>query len=52
MTATLEVRGVHKSFGDLHALQGVDLSIADRGVHAIIGPNGAGKTTLFNCICG
>jgi branched-chain amino acid transport system ATP-binding protein len=52
VTAILEIEGLHKSFGDLQVLEGIDLSIAERGVHAIIGPNGAGKTTLFNCICG
>jgi branched-chain amino acid transport system ATP-binding protein len=52
MTPLLEVTGLRKSFGDLRVLEGIDLSIRERGVHAIIGPNGAGKTTLFNCICG
>jgi branched-chain amino acid transport system ATP-binding protein len=52
MTALLEISGLAKRFGELRALDGVVLTVADRGVHSIIGPNGAGKTTLFNCITG
>lgn len=49
---TLVVRGVHKSFGGLRALQGVDLT-ADRGtIRGLIGPNGSGKSTLVNVISG
>lgn len=52
MTPILEVEGVSKRFGELHALDAISLTIGERGVHSIIGPNGAGKTTLFNCITG
>jgi branched-chain amino acid transport system ATP-binding protein len=52
MTAVLEVAGLSKRFGELRALDGIELTVAQRGVHSIIGPNGAGKTTLFNCITG
>ena len=52
MTALLEVTGLSKRFGELRALDGIGLTVAQRGVHSIIGPNGAGKTTLFNCITG
>jgi branched-chain amino acid transport system ATP-binding protein len=52
MTALLEVSGLSKRFGELRALDGVELTVAERGVHSVIGPNGAGKTTLFNCIAG
>jgi branched-chain amino acid transport system ATP-binding protein len=52
MTAMLEVTDLRKSFGELRVLEGINLSIGERGVHAIIGPNGAGKTTLFNCVAG
>jgi len=48
----LELRGLSKSFGGLHALRGVDLKIMPGDRSAIIGPNGAGKTTLFNVITG
>jgi branched-chain amino acid transport system ATP-binding protein len=48
----LEVKNVGKRFGGLQALSDVNLSIAERSVHAIIGPNGAGKSTLLNCLVG
>ena len=48
----LEVKNVGKRFGGLQALDDVNLSIAERSVHAIIGPNGAGKSTLLNCLVG
>ncbi len=48
----LEVKNVGKRFGGLQALSDVNLSVAERSVHAIIGPNGAGKSTLLNCLIG
>jgi branched-chain amino acid transport system ATP-binding protein len=48
----LELRQVHKSFGQTPIINGVDLTIAKGERHAIIGPNGAGKSTLFNLISG
>lgn len=48
----LHVDDVHKSFGGLHALSNIDLSIEEGQTHAIIGPNGAGKSTLLNVIVG
>ncbi|CAN7702283.1 ABC transporter ATP-binding protein [Neorhizobium sp. LjRoot104] len=48
----LEISGVTRNFGGVHALSGVDLTIAKGGIVGMIGPNGAGKTTLFNCISG
>jgi ABC-type branched-subunit amino acid transport system ATPase component/ABC-type branched-subunit amino acid transport system permease subunit len=50
--ALLECRGVSKRFGEFTAVDGVDLTVADRRLHALIGPNGAGKTTLFNVVSG
>ena len=52
MTAALEFKAVHKSFGRTPIINGVDLAIAQGERHAIIGPNGAGKSTLFNLISG
>ncbi|GAA0838688.1 branched-chain amino acid ABC transporter ATP-binding protein/permease [Streptosporangium amethystogenes subsp. fukuiense] len=46
----VELAGVRKSFGGVHALRGIDLTIEPGTVHAIVGPNGSGKTTLLNVI--
>jgi len=48
----LAVRGIQKSFGGLHALRGVDLSVARGSIRGLIGPNGSGKSTLVNVISG
>jgi polar amino acid transport system ATP-binding protein len=45
----LEVRGLHKSFGHLEVLKGVDLVVQPRELVFVIGPSGSGKSTLLRC---
>ena len=51
-SALLQLRGVGKSFGPVHALTDVNLEIPPGQVTALVGDNGAGKTTLIKCIAG
>ena len=46
----LEIKNIHKSFGTLDVLKGVDLTVNKGDVIAILGPSGSGKTTLLRCI--
>ncbi|WP_432827003.1 ABC transporter ATP-binding protein [Dactylosporangium sp. CA-092794] len=48
----LAAAGITKSFGGVHALQGVNLTIPERTIVGLIGPNGAGKSTLLKALCG
>jgi cystine transport system ATP-binding protein len=48
--AMIELDGVHKRFGKLHALDGVSLGFAEGSVSALIGPSGGGKSTLLRCM--
>jgi D-xylose transport system ATP-binding protein len=51
-TPLLSLRGVHKSFGAVHVLRGVDLDVRRGQVTALVGDNGAGKSTLIKGIAG
>ncbi len=46
----LRLDGIHKRFGELHVLRGIDLEVARGGVVCVIGPSGSGKSTLLRCI--
>ena len=48
----IEIKDLHKRFGNNEVLKGVDLSIKNSGVTAILGPNGSGKTTLIKSVLG
>src|SRR5262249_17835272 len=48
----VRARAVSKSFGEVVALDGVDLDVAEGCVHGLVGPNGAGKTTLLGLLLG
>src|SRR5258707_14069560 len=48
----LELRGIEKRFGAVHANRSISLSVAPGTVHGLIGENGAGKSTLMNIVYG
>ncbi|MEE9133567.1 MAG: amino acid ABC transporter ATP-binding protein [Gemmatimonadota bacterium] len=48
----IDIENVHKWFGSLHVLKGVDLSVAKGEVLVLVGPSGSGKSTLLRCING
>ncbi len=48
----ITLSNIHKSFGSLHVLRGLDLTFREGEVTAILGPNASGKTTLLKCILG
>ncbi len=52
MNAAVEVRDVARSFGQVQALDGIDLSVAQGEFFGLLGPNGAGKTTLISIVAG
>jgi len=43
----ITVRGLHKSYGDFHAVNGIDLTVEQGDVYGFLGPNGAGKSTTI-----
>jgi ABC-type polar amino acid transport system ATPase subunit len=46
----IRIRGLHKRFGHVHAVDGVDLDVAAGEVVVIVGPSGSGKSTVLRCI--
>jgi branched-chain amino acid transport system permease protein len=49
---TLSLRGIALTFGNVRAIDGLDLDVAPGQIHGLIGPNGSGKTTTLNVISG
>ena len=52
MAPAIKIEQIHKQFGSLNALNGIDLTIEQGEFFALLGPNGAGKSTLINLIAG
>ena len=50
MNAMVKAEAVHKSFGPVEVLKGIDLEVAPREVFCIVGPSGSGKSTFLRCI--
>lgn len=48
----VEMQNIHKSFGDVHVLKGINLQVNDGEIHALMGENGAGKSTLIKVLTG
>src|SRR5215204_5932718 len=51
-TSVISVAGLHKWFGQTHALDGLDLEVRAGEVHGFLGPNGAGKSTTIRVLLG
>jgi rhamnose transport system ATP-binding protein len=52
MTALVELRGISKAYGGVHAVEDVSFEIAAGSTHALVGENGAGKSTLVKILTG
>jgi polar amino acid transport system ATP-binding protein len=50
MTAAIEVRNLHKYFGENEVLKGIDFTVDQGQVVCVIGPSGSGKSTLLRCV--
>lgn len=51
MGNSIEVTGLHKSYGNIHAVKGLDFYVESGKIFAFLGPNGAGKSTTIDIIC-
>ena len=48
---SISIRGLYKNYGEVRALDGIDLDISSGEIFGILGPNGSGKTTLLRIMC-
>ena len=48
----IDIQGLHKSYGSVHALNGLDLAVNEGEIFGYLGPNGAGKSTTINIVLG
>ena len=52
MTPAIDIRELHKNFGHVRALDGLDLTVEEGEIHGFLGPNGAGKSTTIRILLG
>ena len=52
MDTVVEAQNLHKHFGEIHAIDGLDLQVGKGEIYGLLGPNGSGKTTLIRLITG
>jgi ABC-type multidrug transport system ATPase subunit len=52
MTAVIDIRDLHKHFGHVRALDGLDLAVEQGAIHGFLGPHGAGKPTTIRVLLG
>lgn len=48
----IKINNLHRKYGDIHAVKGIDLEVEEGEIFGIIGPDGAGKTSIFNMLAG
>ena len=46
----IEIKDLHKRYGDIEVLHGINLTVAPKEVVVVIGPSGSGKSTMLRCI--
>ena len=52
MELAIETRGLRRTFGDLVAVDSIDLAVPRGSLYGFLGPNGAGKSTTIKCLTG